>query len=129
MATKRKQESASKVSTAKVVKAKVVKTAKAVNPADSGKAARAVRPKHDRDHFEIIGSPNRRFTTADDRYIDLRFGVPSDAVSLYKSGTFPYIGLKESAVVLFKKEPKALIEKLIKQAPRSADVIILKKLL
>lgn len=83
----------------------------------------------EKDHFEIIGDKNRRFLMPNGRLIDLRFGVPKDALSLYLSGSFKHIGLKKGAEVLFKGLTKEKVEKLIAQAPRPADVAILKKVL
>lgn len=85
--------------------------------------------KSAKNHFEIIGDKNRRFRLPDNRLIDLRFGVPKDAFELYKTGRFKYIGLKNGAEVLFENEPIEVIEKLIDQAPRSEDLLVLKKLL
>jgi len=80
------------------------------------------------DYFEIIGSKNRRFQTREGRYIDLRLGVPSDALELYILGK-KWFGLKPGAEVLFSDFPKERIQTLIETAPRPKDVTILKKAL
>lgn len=87
-----------------------------------------VESKNAKDFFEIIGSKNRRFVLNDNRIVDLRFGVPPDALNLYKSGK-KWLGLKKGSEILFENEPKEVIEKLIAQTPRKEDVAILKKVL
>lgn len=79
------------------------------------------------DLLEIIGNKDRHFLMPSGRHIFLAFGLPKDALELYKSGRFPYIGLKQGAEVLFEGESQETIEKLIKQAPRPEDVKILEK--
>lgn len=79
-------------------------------------------------HFEIIGSKNRRIILNGGRYLDLRMGIPSDVLELYKSGC-KYFGLKKGAEVLFEDLSKDEIHKLIDKAPRSSDKKILKSLI
>jgi len=87
-----------------------------------------VERKADKEYFEIIGSKNKRILTQKFGLINLRFGVPNNALEIYKSGK-KFLGLKKGAEVLFENETKEVIEKLITQAPRKEDVVILKKLL
>lgn len=88
--------------------------------------AGAVQPV---DLFEIVGSKNRRILTSSGRVISLKNGIPDDALDLYISGRFNFLGLKKGAEVLFSGFSKTKIEKLIAQAPRRKDVNILKKAL
>ena len=78
------------------------------------------------DYFEIIGEPYRQYLLANGDRVDFRFGIPSNALELYKSG-FPYLGLKSEAVELFAKEPASVIRQLITPTRRGKDVEILKK--
>jgi len=86
-----------------------------------------VERKPDKEYFEIVGSRNKRFVRPDGNIIDLRFGVPKNALELYKEGK-KYLGLKKGAEILFSDEPKEVIEKLIEKV-RKEDVAILKKAL
>lgn len=85
-------------------------------------------PKPIKEHFEIIGSKNRRFVLPSGNIVDLRFGVPVNCLEFYIQGK-GWLGLKTGAEVLFQNFPNAYIEKLIKQAPRPEDAVILKKAL
>lgn len=96
-----------------------------VEPADSGETL-GVSFTDIKEHFEIIGSKNRRFLLASGQIVDLRFGIPKNALELYKSG-FKYLGLKKTASVLFQDDTSEFIAKLIQQAPRKEDVLVLKK--
>lgn len=81
-----------------------------------------------KEYFEVIGSKNRRFVLPSGNIVDLRFGVPANCLEFYIQGK-RWLGLKTGAEVLFKNFPNAYIEKLIKQAPRPEDVVILNKAL
>lgn len=84
----------------------------------------------EKDYFEVLKNiKHSQFVRPDGQRINLRFGVPNNALKLYKSGKFKYIGLKKGAEVLFADLPNSEIEKLIAQAPRPEDVSILKKAL
>lgn len=84
----------------------------------------------EKDFFEVLNNiKHKQFICPNGQRIDLRFGVPNNSMSLYKSGKFQYIGLKKGAEVLFADSSKEEIEKLIAQAPRAEDVVILKKAL
>lgn len=84
----------------------------------------------EKDFFEVLKNiKHKQFIRPNGQKIDLRFGVPSNCLSLYKSGSFKYIGLKKGAEVLFADSSKEEIDKLIAQAPRPEDVAILKKAL
>lgn len=77
--------------------------------------------------FEVLGSFGRILMPSG-LTVDLSQGVPKNALELYKSG-FRYLGLKKGAEVLFMEEPVATLEKLIAQAARPEDVVVLKKAL
>lgn len=84
----------------------------------------------EKDFFEVLKNiKHRQFVRPNGQRIDLRLGLPNNCLSLYKSGTFKYIGLKKGAEVLFADSSKEEIDKLIAQAPRPEDVAILKKAL
>lgn len=85
-------------------------------------------PKKEKDYFEIIGSTDRRFVVPDGSIVDLRLGVPKNALDFYKKGK-SWLGLKPGAEVLFSDLSKSEIQKLIDQASRKKDVTILKKAL
>lgn len=76
-------------------------------------------------YFEIINlTVPCRFILKDGSRFDLRTGIPNNALEVYKSG-FKYIGLKEGAEELFKKEKINDLIELIHKARRVQDVKIL----
>lgn len=76
-------------------------------------------------YFEVINLPVPcSFILQNNKVFDLRLGIPSNAVEVYKSG-FKKIGLKPGAEVLFKKCSVNELAKLINQAQRVQDVEIL----
>lgn len=80
------------------------------------------------EHFEIIGG-KRKIIKSTGRVINLAQGIPADALDLYISGKFPYLGLKPGAEVLFSDASEMHLKRLITNAPRKEDVVILKKAL
>lgn len=77
--------------------------------------------------FELFGISNRIFILKDNTTLDFRLGMPFHSLDIYKKGEFRFIGLKEGAEILFKKETPEELIKLINQANRKEDILILGK--
>ena len=89
------------------------------------------QPQHynSKDFFEIINTDPRPFILWNGGRVDLRFGIPKNALELYKSGRFKYFGLKNGAEQLFKNCTEDEILLFIDNATRKEDVEILSTLL
>jgi len=78
-------------------------------------------------YFKLINTQNCVFILPDDRRIDFRLGMPFDALDIYRKGNFKYLGLKDGAEVLFKKDKVSELVRLVGQAKTQEDVLIISK--